>query len=374
MRLLDRYLLRELCWPLAVCLVGFLMFWISMDLFTQMPDFQDHHLSLADIGAYYALRAPELLVTILPIALLMGLLYAITNHARHHEIVAIRAAGISTWRLSAPYLGVGVSFGLLLFLVNNYCVPSSSAAAEQIRQSGLNNVSQYRLAPQHNIYFVNAVAGRYWRIATFFPATGEMQQPKIIWQLPDGSQRDIRAELGRYQDGAWTFYDVQMDLYPPRKDGVAMPERSQTNALPLPELSERPAQILNEIRINSLSSFKASRRANLSLDDILEYFRWHPWMGSAKQVMLNTLLHAAYAAPLTCLVVVIVALPFGLQSGRRNAFVGVAASIVICFAFFVLREFSLAMGAGGYLPAWLAAWLPNLIFGGGGLLALQKLR
>ena len=69
------------------------------------------------------------------------------------------------------------------------------------------------------------------------------------------------------------------------------------------------------------------------------------------------------AAPFTCLVVVLVAIPFGAASGRRNLFAGVASSIVICFIYIVLLKLGLALGTYGYLPAWLAAWFPNISFG-----------
>ena len=86
MRLLDRYLLRELLVPLSYCLAGFLMFWISFDLFNELNGFQEKKLQPADIAEYYIVKTPELLVVVLPIALLLALLYTLTNHARHHEI------------------------------------------------------------------------------------------------------------------------------------------------------------------------------------------------------------------------------------------------------------------------------------------------
>jgi len=73
-------------------------------------------------------------------------------------------------------------------------------------------------------------------------------------------------------------------------------------------------------------------------------------------------------------VVVLIALPFGAASGRRNVFVGVASSIGITFAFLLLMRISLALGASGYLPAWLAGWLPNLIFGFIGLWLTARTR
>ena len=93
MRLLDRYLLRELLVPLAYCLGGFLIFWVSFDLIGDLQDFQAFKLTAKDVAAYYLVMLPEILVTIAPVALLLALLYALTNHARHQELTAMRAAG-----------------------------------------------------------------------------------------------------------------------------------------------------------------------------------------------------------------------------------------------------------------------------------------
>ncbi len=74
------------------------------------------------------------------------------------------------------------------------------------------------------------------------------------------------------------------------------------------------------------------------------------------------------------IVVVLIALPFGAASGRRNIFVGVASSILICFAYFVLLEISLAMGAAGKVPPWLAGWLPNIFFSVAGIWLTARVR
>jgi lipopolysaccharide export system permease protein len=89
---------------------------------------------------------------------------------------------------------------------------------------------------------------------------------------------------------------------------------------------------------------------------------------------LLTKLHGRLAAPWTCLVVVLIAIPFGAGSGRRNMFFGVAGSIFICFGYFVVQQISFAVGQGGHVPAWLAAWLPNLIFGAAGIILMARVR
>src|SRR5689334_8662323 len=132
MRLLDRYLLRELLVPLGYCLGGFFVFWVAFNLFSELDDLQTHKLHGGDILQYYLARSPEFLVIVLPMALLLALLYALTNHSRHHEIAAMRAAGVSLWRLCVPYLAVGLTASLCLFALNEFCVPNCSEQAERI--------------------------------------------------------------------------------------------------------------------------------------------------------------------------------------------------------------------------------------------------
>jgi lipopolysaccharide export system permease protein len=372
MRLLDRYLLRELMLPLGYCLCGFLIFWISTDLFSDLDRFQKLELRAGDVFEYYVMRLPELLVTVTPIALLLALLYALTQHARHHELVAIRAAGVGLWRLSLPYFAVGFFFSLVMVGLNEFGVPRSAAAVDRIESRHVKNPTQVENQWLRPFHFGNARDRRNWSIEAYNLQTGEMIRPDLDWRFPDGSRRWIHAEHAERQDGVWIFHQVVEHFYP--KDQPDDWILRTTNLLELAELTETPAQIRNEVRINSLDSFKASKQARLSLWEILDYRRWHPDMRADKRAVLGTLLHMHLAAPWTCLVVVLIALPFGLRSGRRNVFVGVASSIFICFAFFTVREFSSALGAGGYVAPWLAAWLPNLVFAGAALAFIQRVR
>ena len=128
------------------------------------------------------------------------------------------------------------------------------------------------------------------------------------------------------------------------------------------------------IKIANRMALSASREADLPLTDIFDYLRFHPHPKLRDQWWLYTKLHGRLAAPWTCLVVVLIALPFGAASGRRNVFVGVASSIGIAFAFLLLMRVSLLLGMNGLLPAWLAGWLPNLIFGFTGLWLTARTR
>ena len=360
MRLLDRYLLRELIVPLGYCLGGFLIFWISFDLLTQLESFQQHKLRGPDVAEYYFVKAPEFLVVVLPVALLLALLYTLTNHARHNELTAMRTAGVGLWRLSAPYFAVGFAASLVLFGLNEGCVPDSADAAEQI----LNRRTRPATAPRprwhEKLAFENSRDERSW-LLDFNPETLEMRNIHVDWRQRDGSRRVLAAERGVRTNGLWLFFNVQAHTEIP---GSVFPvNRNLTNVLALPEFSETPEEIKSEIKINRQSGRGRVKRAEVPLPDLLDYLRLHPILPPAERRWIFTQLHGRLAAPWTCVVVVLIAIPFGAASGRRNVFVGVASSVFICFTFFILLQLGLALGTGGYLPPWFAAWFPNLAFG-----------
>ena len=372
MRLLDRYLLRELLVPFSYCLIGFLIFFDSSDLLTQLANFQTRKLKTAEVAMYYLLKTPETLVTIIPIAFLLALLYALTNHARHHEITAIRAAGVSILRIALPYLGVGFLLSVGMFLVNELWVPHSLEEAEEILARHATGESRStRAQTEEKLGFYNAAERRWWLIESYDIPSGGMLRPHVIWIRSDGARTEILAQGAFYLEGTWVFTNGHTLAYEPGPG--ALPAPSAFDTVTMPAFKETPDQIRSEIKISKLTAFNAVRKTQLSLREILEYEELHPG-DSSKRAMLDTKLHGRLAAPWTCLVVVLIALPFGAASGRRNVFVGVASSILICFVYFVLQQLALALGTGGHVLPWVAAWSPNALFSAVGLFLTFRVR
>jgi lipopolysaccharide export system permease protein len=376
MRLLDRYLLRELVVPLGYCLCGFLLIWVAADLCGNLRDYQEKKLLASDILEYYMVITPEILVLVLPIALLLALLYTLTNHARHHEITAIRAAGVSLWRLALPYFVVGVLASLLLFAINEFWVPDSSERAEQIhtrRMAPAGNSAD--LTKVRDLGFVNERDRRRWLIGLYNPATARMFNPIVLWTLSDGSGIQLQAQRADRVRGIWTFYNVSEFKLSGHTNAPPVP-LFQTNVVSMPSFSETPAQIRSEIKISRMMSLpeREAKNPDLSISEILNYLRLHPEPSRSDAWWLYTKLQGRLALPWTCIIVVLIAIPFGAASGRRNVFVGVASSIVICFGYFVLQRVGMALGATGSVAPWLAAWLPNLFFGLTGLSLTARVR
>jgi len=400
MRLLDRYLLREFLVPLGYCLCGFLTLWIFFDLFAELNTFQSKKLHGGDIAQYYLVNMPETLAVILPITVLLALLYTLTNHARHHEITAIRAAGVGLWRLCVPYLAVGFVASIALLALNELVVPDSSEAADKIlNRRAPKTAGSLRPNQVGNLGFSNARDERKWLIGIYNTDTAEMTKVNVNWKLTDGSSRWLIADRGVRTNDAWMFYNVSEYNEAPETGALPLP-LLQTNAMAFPEFTETPDEIKSEIKISGANrpTARTTKLPELSIREILSYLNLHPhekydaskngkidktepskttkeekenWR---RENELYTKLYGRLAAPWTCLVAVLIAIPFGAGGGRRNVFVGVASSIGICLLYYFLQPLCLTFGSAGYMPPWLAAWLPNLVFGMAGLAMTARVR
>jgi lipopolysaccharide export system permease protein len=389
-RILDKYILKELLIPLFFCIAGGLAFYVTFDLFSCMDDLQRSGGGFKVILWYNIARIPELLVLILPPALLLALLYAISNHSRNNEIVAMRAAGVSIWRICAPYISVGIILGVCLFYLNETWVPMGARLAKDLRKG----TKHKKELVYENVNFTNTKDNRTWNIGEYHVEDKRLVRPSVEWlKREEGSLAlntvKLEAESAEWRPsfsfardenddgtgskGVWEFHNVQLFTYTSEGEGSMLPVPEKYETLQVPEIDDSPEEIESEIFISGFDSFKSARKANLTLKEITMYLRLHQGVDSQLVTRVKTLYHSRIAAPFTCLVVVLVALPFSLQGGRRNVFVGVASSIVICFCFFLLNEVSLALGEGGYMPPWLCAWLPNVLFGVGGFTAVKNL-
>lgn len=374
MRLLDRYLFRELLVPLGYCLCGFLMLSIFSDLFASLNDFQSKKMVFHDIVAYYLVATPGLLVVVLPVALLLALLYTLTNLARHHEITAIRAAGISLWRLCVPYVAVGLAATAALFVLNEFCVPDSADAADQIKSRHVPRAPGTLPRGYYpNLGFVNHRDDRQWKFQLYNSTTGEMTNLTVLWKVSDGSSRWLQAKRAVHTNGFWTFFGLAEYRVDP--DAASQPTPIlTTNQLAFRQFLETPEQMNSYLKLTTGTTLFGARKSDIPIKVIYDYLRYYPNPQRAERDLLYTKLYGRFATPWTCLVVVLIAIPFGAASGRRNVFYGVAGSLLICFIYFVLQQVALTLGTSGRMPAWLAAWSPNMAFGLTGLLLMARVR
>jgi lipopolysaccharide export LptBFGC system permease protein LptF len=80
------------------------------------------------------------------------------------------------------------------------------------------------------------------------------------------------------------------------------------------------------------------------------------------------------AFPAVTIVMTLLAIPFGVTTGKKGALYGIGLAAVLAGAYFLLLTIFMAIGAAGVLPPALAAWGPNILFGSGALFLMLTVR
>ena len=132
MKILVRHLFNNLLQPMLYLLMAFTLLFIIADLMDNGSDLLRSGATPGMMIQYYSLQLPSLVIFIVPICLLLATLYSLSMLTRHSEIVAMRASGVSIYRIVRPYMLMGFFCFIFTAVVNEYTGPRYAYRAKQI--------------------------------------------------------------------------------------------------------------------------------------------------------------------------------------------------------------------------------------------------
>lgn len=357
-RTLDKYLLREFFWPLLYCFDAFALLWVVMELFDNLPEFVQHHAKIGQVLRYLFTTFPEAFVLLLPMSLLLGLLFCLANLAKHNELVAMRAGGVSMARLALPLLGIGVLGSVVVFAVNELFVPHARDQAAR-QMNALKGKGE--LGVIDNFFFANPSERRTWFAQRLNLVSNQMDSVEIHEDNADGTpRRDIYAVRARWINKMWQFYEVRIDDHTAGQSGTSYVAEAN-----FPELKEKPDRLAIEGR----------KPEQLSTAELRRQLRAFQRTNQPRHITeFQVELHYRYAFPWICLLVVWIAIPLGTRVSRSGPMLAVGATLMLVFAFYFLTQVALKLGTGGRVSPALAAWLTNIIFAIIGTVLLARAR
>jgi lipopolysaccharide export system permease protein len=146
MKIYRRYLAREVSGAILLVLGAFLGLFGFFDMITEVKSVGEGSYQLHHALAFVALRMPGRVYELMPIAVLIGTLYALSTLARHSEITVLRASGMSTRNLLTGLFQVAAIFALVTFLIGEVVAPpaeQAAHAAQGARQRGRPGLAQW---------------------------------------------------------------------------------------------------------------------------------------------------------------------------------------------------------------------------------------
>src|SRR5882762_2139746 len=179
MRLLDRYVLRNFLQAYLYCIAGFISIWFIFDISDKLSTFMDERISRSLIAKYYLTQAPQILVILLPVALLLALLFCLGRMSRANEIVSMLTAGVSLPRLVAPLLLAGLATTVASTVLNYSLAPHAEYARKTVLEDPKSRRQQVGLLAQ---IFRNRTDNRTWFIQQFKPGENLFRTVHIVQQ------------------------------------------------------------------------------------------------------------------------------------------------------------------------------------------------
>lgn len=353
MKIVDRTLIFALIRPFAFCVASFFFLWIIYDLFDNLGDFIEHKAPLVQILKFYAVQLPEVAQLVLPVSFFFALLFVLTNMSHHRELDGLQSGGISLSRITAPVFVLALivaAFQYFLF------IDLTPRASQRVRDTmneirgGSSGSGVFR-----EVIYEHSPTGVMWFAQKVDVLTRRAIQVEI-W-IPDPvTRRDsqkIFAGQAVYKDAAWELLRCRIVHFDP--DGHTRIE----------DLDSMQANFLNVTPHQMIAALR--RPEHLRWDELRDFIFYNPHPSETRMAPFRTEYYYRMAYPLISPVLFLFAVALAITSNRQNRAAPLFKCLVALFALLIWMNFSLALGNGMRIPAWLAACNPIVVFAALGL-------
>jgi len=363
-RILDEYVLREFIYTFLTVLASFVLLMLVFTGFELVGDILRNHIPLTTVGAYLFNLTPSMIYAITPLGVLISVLVTFGVLNRNSEIVAMKATGISIYRLVNPILLIAAGLAIGLFLFDQYYLPQANRKQEALRSTIKGRPPQTFLHPEQQWIFGLQRPGEPGHIYYYqlFDADKKEFANLSVFEFNPSTfaiSRRIFAERVDWdsETATWKFQNGwQRDL-----DGATVTNYRAFTTADYAELREDPAYFKKESLQSQEMNFGQLERYIADLRQ-----------SGFDTMRLRVSLWHKLAYPLVTIVMAMLAIPFALAMGRRGSLTSIAVAIGVALAYWVVQGLFEAMGNVNYLPALVAAWSPDILFGlTGGYLLLR---
>jgi len=353
--LLDRYVLRTWIRIFVLTGLGFPVVSIIIQITDNVRKLMARGLSMPQIFVSYAYALPSEIAEVMPAAVFFATVFTLGAMSRNAEVIAAQAGGRSFHRLALPVFGAAAVAAILAFVVGEASVDSTARALEhQKSRDARPTVYRYN-------FVYRGTPGWIYTVRSLDVAHRVLRDPVFLRQGNPPSYPDlaVSADSATYDTtaGAWRLWGAASRVVFSGRDQVVFEARQMR----LRALSQSPTDLLG-------TSKPPAEMRYVELGQYIEALR-----NSGNDVnKLEVDRSLKIAIPVTCLIIALFGAPLSLSAPRAGPAFGIAISLATTVLFLLVINLSKAVGAGGVLSPAVAAWLPNILFGGAALVLLKR--
>jgi lipopolysaccharide export system permease protein len=347
--ILDDYVLRQFLEYLGLILATFIVLTLVFSFFELLGDIVRNRIALITVGEYLVNVIPSMLYLMTPLSVLIAVLVTFGLLQKSNELTAMKATGISLYRLIVPVLVLAGMLSIALFLFDQFYLPHANKRQDALRNEIKGKPAQTYLNPQHKWIFGQHHEIYYYE---FFDSERNQFANLSVFDLdPKAFALTERTFASRvfWNDSLrkWIFERGWVRTLAPTN----VKDYRTFDVTTFSDIDEPPSYFKKEVK----------QYSEMNFDELKSYVR-ELEQGGFEVVRLKVQLYKKLSFPLITLVMSILAIPFALSAGRQGALRGVATAIGIAVVYWITSGLFEAMGNVNQLPASLAAWSPDVIF------------
>ena len=358
-RTIQRYVSREYLKIFSLALSSLILMYVIILFFQKISIFIKNEAPLVLIFEYLLYKVPEAIFQwTLPYAVLLATLLTLGMLSRHSEITAMKAGGVSLYRITLPLLLLALVISLFSFLGNEYLVPITNQKVRYLLNVRVRGETPDNFLKNYKIWYHSD--HRIFNIQLLDPQK-KMLKGFTLYQFNDQFRciQRIDAQEAKWSNGKWWLYDGEVRDFD--ESGLIRMTSFGEMEYPLQEHWE---------------SFQTIERQSreMSYTELRHYIQKIQTSGYDATRYLVAL-HSKYSNPFLNLIMVLIGIPFALKTGRSGGVaISIGISVVIGFAYAVTYYVFLSFGKSGVLPPLLSSWTPTLLFSLAGIFTLMSIR
>jgi LPS export ABC transporter permease LptG len=341
--------LRDFFLYLGLILATILVLVLVFTLFELLGDIMRNQTPAIVVAEYLLNVTPYMLYNAAYVIVLLAVLITFGLMSRSNEITAIKATGVSIYRIVTPVLFAAALLAGGLFFADQFYLPHANKRQEALHNQIKGKPPQTYLRPDRKWIFGQNNDIYYYQ---FFDPDRDQFANLTVFQL-DAAQfvitQRIHADRAHWADnlGRWVYEQGWQRVL----HGSAIASYHTFDVSTFAELGETPSYFKKEVKQSSEMNYEELRRY---IHDLQQ--------SGFDVVRLRVQLQKKLSYPLITLIMAVLAVPFSLSSAKKGAVTGVAVAVGIAVVYTVVSRLFESMGDLSQLPPALAAWSPDLIF------------
>lgn len=358
MKTIDRYLITELGGPSLFGLSAFALIFAATYILNISRLVADEHAPLWAAIEYFFFQLPQIIILVIPMALLLGTLLALGRLSGESELTAMKAGGISLTRIVRPLLAVGLAVSFFSLVLQEAFVPFAQERASYLLNDVIRHVGI--IARGLDVTTDLPGGGRQLTAATGYEAsTGTLDNVTVVQYDRDNiPQQIIFSRKARFTLNNWLFFDAR--TYHFSADGSTVTSIDPRLSI---DIGEAPNQILQRASNNNPDELSRAQ-----IHDILS----SPALNVEQKRKYHSAYDAKLAQPFACFVFTLIAIPFGLRNARGGTGLGFGVAVAIVFVYYIILTVCRGLATSFPSLSLVFAWMPNLIFSGIGARLLTR--